>query len=311
MKIELSKEEALIWEKVTLGLNDLIPEDPVTIKAEMTDSFGRLFRSWASFIPADNGKIDLALAIPHSGTWTDADESGIFWSMELINAPNELLPNTNDPLFVHFEAEQKGAVVKKTLTRRIMAPGVTVTPVHDYGLVAEYYKPEGEGPFSNIIVFGGSDGGIHSGRNLARFFSGHGFGALALAYFGLPGLANDLVRIPLEIIENAITYIKSRNDAAPGKIGISGISRGGELSLLAASVIPDIKAVAALTPSSILWESEDIYNKAPSFTYRGKDFPWVQCDFTSLYDVIKNHQPFECSPVYEEAMKKTKSAKRR
>jgi dienelactone hydrolase len=308
MEILFSKNPAPVWERVSVRLTGFNPNAKIGLTADMDDAFGRRYRSSAAFIAGPGGEADLDTAVSLEGTYTGADPLGIFWSQELIHEPENLLSNTDDPIYMRFTAEQDGNRTEGTLKRLLTGEGVTVSEVNDYGLVAEYYRPTGDrikGRLSNIIVFGGSDGGINSGRALARFLSGQGFGALALAYFGLPGLDRDLVRIPLEIIENAIRYLRGRSDGDPEKIGISGISRGGELTLLASSVLGDLRAAAALTPSSILWESEDIFNKAPSFTYRGKDFPWVQCDFSPLYDDIKNHRPFACAFVYANAMKKT------
>jgi dienelactone hydrolase len=309
LNIAFSANPAPLWERVSITLLGLKPFRGVTLTAETVDYFGRLYRSQARFDPGSGDTLCLDTAPSLEGTYTGIDPIGIFWSQILVDEPERLLANSDDPIYTRFKAEQDGIVVEAVLKRLLIAPDVTVEKVRSYGLVAEYYRPAavsaGEKGISTIIVFGGSDGGINSGRYLARFLSGQGFGALALAYFGLPGLDKDLVRIPVEIIEDAVRYVKSRPDTDGEKIGISGISRGGELTLLAASLIPDIKAAAALTPSSILWESEDVFNKAPSFTWRGKDLPWVMCDFSSLYDKIRNHEPFACDFVYAEAMKKT------
>ncbi|MDR2758583.1 MAG: acyl-CoA thioesterase/BAAT N-terminal domain-containing protein [Spirochaetaceae bacterium] len=314
MKILFSANPAPIWERVSVSLSGCRPLSRVSLIAEMADFYGRLYHSSALFTADSEGKVYLDTSPSLEGTYTGTDPIGIFWSQVLVKEPEQLLANTDDPLFMRFTAEQDGEKAEVVLERTLISPGVTVEKVRNYGLVAEYYRPAAFGPekkgLSNIIVFGGSDGGINSGRFLARFLSGHGFGALALAYFGLPELKKDLVRIPLEIIENAIGYVQSRPDSDPEKTGISGISRGGELTLLAASVFPQLHAAAALTPSSILWESEDIFNKAPSFTYRGKDFPWVMCDFSPLYDEIRGRKPFACASVYAEAMKKTEECEK-
>jgi dienelactone hydrolase len=314
VKILFSANPVPIWERVSVSLLGCGPLRKVSLIAEMTDSYGRLYKSSALFTADAEGKVCLDTSPSLEGTYTGIDPIGIFWSQVLVKEPEQLLENADDPLFMRFTAEQDGEKTEAVLERTLISPGVSVEKVRDYGLVAEYYRPAGLPPtkkgFSNIIVFGGSDGGINSGRFLARFLSGHGFGALALAYFGLPGLDKDLVRIPLEIIENAMRYVQSRPDGNPENTGISGISRGGELTLLAASVFPQLHAAAALTPSSILWESEDIFNKAPSFTYKGRDFPWVMCDFSPLYNEIRGRKPFACASVYAEAMKKTEECEK-
>jgi hypothetical protein len=253
MEILLSSETSPVWEQTGVKLAGFKPNSYVRLTAVMDDTQGKTFRSWADFITNGEGRVDLAADAPKYGTYSAPDSLGMFWSMEPVKTPPRPAGSGDNPLLMRFAAYQDGKSAKRTLKRPLLADGVEVSEVSENGLAAEYYRPPAE-TLSNIIVFGGSGGGMEGGRSLARFLSGHGFGALALAYFGLPGLDFNLVRIPLEIIENAIGYLKKRPDAAPDKIGICGISRGGELSLLCGSVLSDIRAVAALTPSPILWE---------------------------------------------------------
>ncbi|MDR1136681.1 MAG: acyl-CoA thioesterase/BAAT N-terminal domain-containing protein [Synergistaceae bacterium] len=303
MEILFSSETSPVWKQVDIKLAGFRPRSYVRLTAAMDETQGKTFRSWADFVTDGEGRVDLTADAPRYGTYSGVDPLGMFWSMELVKTPERPADNGDKPLHMRFTAYQDGKSVNRTLERQLAANGVEISRISENSLVAEYYRPAAE-TLSNIIVFGGSGGGIEGGRSLARFLSGHGFGALALAYFGLPGLDFNLVRIPLEIIENAIEYLKKRPDAAPGKIGVCGISRGGELSLLCGSVLNDIRAVAALTPSPILWESEDIFNKAPSFTYRGRDFPYVECDFSLAYEDMENGLPHAASPVYARAMTK-------
>jgi dienelactone hydrolase len=73
--------------------------------------------------------------------------------------------------------------------------------VRESGLVANLWFPEGEGPFPGLLLLGGSGGGIGWQDEIVELLVGHGFVALALAYFGLEGLPDELERIPLEFVD--------------------------------------------------------------------------------------------------------------
>jgi dienelactone hydrolase len=100
-------------------------------------------------------------------------------------------------------------------------------------------------------VLGGSEGGLPAGD--ARLLAAHGYAALALAYFGVDPLPKQLSAIPLETVTRGIDWLALRSDVDPARIGIVGVSKGGELALLAASREPRIRATAAVVPSAYVW----------------------------------------------------------
>jgi dienelactone hydrolase len=74
--------------------------------------------------------------------------------------------------------------------------------------------------------------------------------SLALAYFGLEGLPDELERVPLEYVDHGLTYLRLQQQVDIERIGVVGVSKGGELALLMASMRPEIHAVAAAEPPS-------------------------------------------------------------
>ncbi|HJB17039.1 MAG TPA: hypothetical protein IAA05_13550 [Candidatus Blautia excrementipullorum] len=71
-----------------------------------------------------------------------------------------------------------------------------------------------------------------------------GIAALGICYWNVDGLPKELVRVPVDPFEKAILWLKNRGYE---KIIMYGISKGAELALLCASLMPDICGVVALS----------------------------------------------------------------
>lgn len=151
--------------------------------------------------------------------------------------------------------------------------------VSGQSFVANLWLPPSKGPHAGVLLVGGSGGGIawqdYWGDILAR----HGFVALALAYFGMEGLPKELDEIPLEYFLGAIEYMQRTPAIDRNRIGVVGVSRGGELALLLASHSPAIDAVVAFVPSAVVFQStvSTGAGRKPrsSWTFRGRPFPFV------------------------------------
>lgn len=136
--------------------------------------------------------------------------------------------------------------------------------------------PPSGGKHSAIILLGGSEGGDMMGH-AAPLFARHGYVAASVAYFGAPGLPQTLENVPVETVGKAIADVAARPDVDPNRIAILGISKGGELALLAASLYQEIHAVVAVVPSPFAWQGIGQGPGAPesSWTYRSKPVPYV------------------------------------
>jgi dienelactone hydrolase len=89
-------------------------------------------------------------------------------------------------------------VADKRITFLKRAPGVSMTDFRDGVVVGTFYTPYGKRVLPAVIVLGGSEGGTM--RDRAALLASHGYAALALAYFGAPGLPQELDRIPVETV---------------------------------------------------------------------------------------------------------------
>lgn len=128
-----------------------------------------------------------------------------------------------------------------------------------------------------VIVVGGSDGGLNSASTAAQAFAEQGIAALAVGYFGMPGLPETLNRIPLEYFDAALQYIDasaqlSRNHCQ--KVAIIGSSRGAELALLLGANFAGYGPVMAVSPSSHVWGAVQDSNAA-AWTLNGQPLNYV------------------------------------
>ena len=129
-----------------------------------------------------------------------------------------------------------------------------------------------------LIVMSGSNGGMKLTRQATRFYHENGFPALALALFKTRQTPKDLSRVPVEYVENAVVWLKKQGYE---RIGVDGMSKGSEIALVAASMLPELSCVIARVPSHFVSEglSGSGRNKGPSGTacwsYRGKELPYA------------------------------------
>ena len=164
----------------------------------------------------------------------------------------------------------------KTIVTTGVEPGgdFTCAPVSEHGLVGYLFLPTTPGPHPVIISVGGSEGGTSTAKISGAAFAPSGAAVLGLGYFGAEGLPEKLERIPLEYFQVAIEYLEKHPDIDSNRIGFLGGSKGGELSLLFASMEPRIVAVVASLPSGVVWQSKPL-QKTSSWSYKGKDVPLV------------------------------------
>ena len=147
------------------------------------------------------------------------------------------------------------------------------------GTVGAYFPPP-PGRTEVVLVLGGSEGGLQGSQPLAKRLAEQGFGALALAYFGAPGLPQALEDVPLESLEAGVDWLRGQPGMARRRIAVLGVSKGGEAALLLASRDPRLCAVVAAVPSSVVWAGIDMAHPATpvtvsSWSFAGQSVPFV------------------------------------
>jgi dienelactone hydrolase len=152
--------------------------------------------------------------------------------------------------------------------------------IHEAGVHGVFARPAGDGPFPAVLALGGSEGGVPA--YLQTLLVPEGFACLALAYFNTEETQPALVEVPLERIERALNWLGSRPQVRTqgGRVSLLGVSKGGELALLASATFPKLAGpVVAYTPSSVVWQGIDLRAMLPpaqsSWSYRSRALPYV------------------------------------
>jgi dienelactone hydrolase len=175
------------------------------------------------------------------------------------------------------------------------------------GFTGTICTPSTSGKHPAILLLGGSEGGDQM-RFAAPAFAKSGYVAASVAYFGLPGLPQTLQLIPVETVGNALAEIAKRPDVDPNRIAIFGISKGGELALLSASLYPQIRAVIADVPSPFGWESiptGPVSMPQSSWTIQNKPVafvPYAAAMGQSIGMSFAQNKPLDLRPGYVASM---------
>jgi len=277
----------LVGEPLSIKVDGLPADQNVTLTAERSMAASSpegspvLYRSQVVF-PAPQGTLDLATAKPVSGTYTDADIHGLFWSMAPV-AGGEL--GGLQPLQVKLTATVEGRVLASATIEFIDAlPEVEVEQVKQFP-GAVFATLPGNVRRPALIVLGGSEGGGWVARDRSPRFASRGFAVLGLPYYSpgakdreLPELPAAFADIPVERLDAAFAWLKARPEVDASRVALVGVSKGAEFVLIAASRFKWITSVVAIAPTDVVWEGWGPGvepGKRSSFAFDGKPLPFV------------------------------------
>jgi dienelactone hydrolase len=285
--------ELLSGKDAQIELRGLAPGSVVEITAERPvprywpQPARELYRARASYRVADDGTLTLASAPPLAGSYTGADLRGLFWSMTLTDAP--VAPDWPDGRVQLVATQQGRTIAHAALTLRGSLPEVELTTVGAEMPGAVLARLPGPARRPAIIVLGGSDGHDFTARRMAPRLASHGYAVLGLPYYApdlggppaphLAGLPTALVDIPVDRLDQARDWLRRAPGVDADRIAIWGWSKGAEYALLAATHLPWITAVVAITPTDVVWEGLGGPSQVPgtrsSFSWRGEPLPFV------------------------------------
>lgn len=154
--------------------------------------------------------------------------------------------------------------------------------------------PENEDPRCAVLVLSGSSGRVEVDR--VRLLAARGAAALSMRWFGDVHQPPGICEVPLETFSPALDRLSSLSE----HLAVMGVSKGAEAALPLASRDARIRAVAALSPSSVVWANvgpgiDDAQRPLrSSWTEGGEPLPFVPYDDTWLPQLAVRHPIAAC-----------------
>lgn len=283
MQLTVTPENGLVDEPLAIRADGLRPFTVATVRLLARDMLDRRWESAVAVLADEGGRIDLTTDEPLRGSYSGADPTGLLWSMQPLDQPE--IPVFVNPVLapstctVTLEVDDE-VVAERQVVRQVIGDGVQRIAVEE-DVRGTLFLPAGEGPHPAVLVLGGSGGAVMEEQ--AAVLAGHGFAAFALAYYAAPGLPEQLVRVPIEYVEQAVAWLRKHEAVRPDRVAVTGTSRGGELSLLLASRLGEPTAVVAWVPSAFvhsgvhltLDEGSGGIAEAPAWTAGGEPLPFL------------------------------------
>ena len=194
----------------------------------------------------------------------------------------------------------------------IATDGVDVTYVDEGRMKGFRFVPKEKLHKGLVICFGGSDGSPNFDN--AKRLAEEGYETFALFMYGMRNQEKTLRRIPLEQFEDVINYInKNVKDNKP--ISILTASKGSEYALNLASKYHEIDNLVLIAPSSYNFAGLDFKDYGSSWTYKGKELPYIDIKKSSLKSFLKNiivpaiiKSPISFKDTYNSAIEKDSSS---
>jgi dienelactone hydrolase len=257
---------------VHVSISGLAAAGLVTVQARTTDDQGRPWESAAVFRASATGTVNLATATPVSGSYHAADAAGLLWSLHpaLTTSPGIAFA-TSRGFTLRLEVLAGGHVRAAATLQRQLPVTTSIQTVRQDGFAATFYTSAAVRPgAAAVVVLGGYPGGPDTPVALGLAMSG--YPALALSYFGQPGLPACQCSTPLEYFARAVSWLRAQPAGRGRPVVLYGASDGAQAALLLASYLPHLaSAVVASSATDIIHGAAG--GTGPGWTFGGKPLP--------------------------------------
>lgn len=288
--LHVTPADALIDVPRRIAADGLAPGERVRIESRTVRGPGIAWTAQVALVADADGTVDLGRDAPLPGSsYAGVSSMGLVWAQEpeRAGAPREVFAAEPAAALTTELALTRadGSRWQASFTQRLMGEGVTRREVRDDGLSATLFLPPGPGPHPAVMVLNGSGGGINEPR--AALYASHGYAALAVGYFKSPGRPDHISDTHLEYFETALQWMHAQLKPAGGFVALSGQSRGGELVLLLATLMPElVSAVIGYVPGAVVHSAQNACNPAngpdsrdgPAWWWRGQPLPHLWQD---------------------------------
>ena len=310
MYIQIENPSALVSAAPQISVSNLRAGSRVALRAETTDRQGELWRSSAVFVVPTDGTLELTRDAPEpGGSYEGCDANGLIWSLQpRSDLENAYFQTPEAGFTVTLTLESDGAILETaTLFRKARNTDIRRLEVREDGLVGTLFTPA-TGAHIGVLELGGSEGKLYETR--AALLASQGFAVLALAYFDLPGLPDQLINVPLEYFERALKWLQARPEVSGERIGVLGSSKGGEAALLIGATYPElVGGVVGVVPGGLVYEGIDRTNSHPagtpmsSWSLEGKPVPYVPYT-VNWNEYFSQPPPVRLTPAHVEAVER-------
>jgi dienelactone hydrolase len=220
------------------------------------------------FVADSQGRVDTAADAPVSGDWSGVDPYGAYWSVDLEHLPGAF---GQEPLWVRASAACGGSTAEASWVRAWSPPDTQETSWVGHGVVGRLVRPAHTAACPAVVVLPGSNGGLGS-LAIARLLAGHGVAALPIGFWNLPGLPDAMLDIDVEVVAQAARHLRAQVGIPNHPVTVVGVSRGGELALLAgAHLRQDVGSTVSIVGSGAPWGAfgEDVDVNLPAWRLGG------------------------------------------
>lgn len=300
--LEVGPVAALLDTKLTVRITGLPAGDAVTVRAATVDRAGQAWQSRVHLVADGTGVVDLGRDPAGPGsTYAGVEAMGLVWSM--LRVPEQDTTASDDPLAaapLELEALVGDRQVAVAHMQRLrLPPGVDRTEVVCGAFPGVLFTPAGAGPSPGVVLLGGGEGGLH--EDDAALLAGHGYAALALAYFD-PAAGRWLDRLPLEHFGAALDFLAAHERVRTDRLAVVGGSFGGATALLVGAMFPAVRAVVSVVGSGVLTQGigpatgflQIMAADTPPYTWRGRPLPFVPNTVTDkVRCLVETGEPIE------------------
>ena len=151
----------------------------------------------------------------------------------------------------------------------------------EHGFVGHLAEPDTGSDRAVIVIMGGEQS-LLPGIKFAERFADFGITGLAVSLFGAEGLPDSPDRIPLELIEAAVRFLREVKEIP--HMSIYGQSMGSIFAALAAEKFGIFDNLILVSPTHVPFEGTLRDKKTMTghsvATWRGEELPFVKVDFT-------------------------------
>ena len=307
-RLRVEGNSELVSDEFNITVRGLNPGQEITIHTNTLDQRDRPWLSTAVYRANQNGTVSLKDLEPIKGSYIGKDAMGLFWSATYNGYPldstravfaRRALSSSTTKILLELDNHTVDSI---SITRSFIAEGIKRDSIRHQNFRGIYYVPKEPLVNGAVIVLAGSDGGITSADWRAALLASSGIPALALAFFDYDDLPEDLIEIPLEYLNEAITFLNSKNHE---KVGLLGFSKGSEMALAYVSKVENnLSALVAISPSSYAWQgiNRNVDVKS-SWTLKNKPVDFVNWQYNAeVISMLQSRSPKRFRLLYQHSL---------